>query len=164
MRASIIIASHNEGDSLGKTIQSCIETSADLDYEIIVADDASTDGSAEEVSRRFSQVRLFRHERRQGASPTKALGARNARGNVLVFLDGHSKPEYGSLVRLVQDVEDLAGKAIVTPKIAALNIQRWQNEFTQVGHGYTLNLQTLECGWQGLDAMRLARRGTQTIL
>ncbi len=56
MRASIIIAAHNEGDSLGKTVQSCLETSAGLDCEIIVADDASFDGSIDEVQRRFNAI------------------------------------------------------------------------------------------------------------
>ena len=79
----------------------------------------------------FPQIRVLRQSERRGASPTKHQAALEADGEVLVFLDGHTKPEYGSLVRLVQDVEDLAGKAIVTPRIAALNIQRWQNEFTQ---------------------------------
>lgn len=159
MRASIIIASHNEGAALGKTIESCIETCVDLDYELVVADDASTDGSAEDVSRRFSQVRLYRHGQRQGASPTKALGVRNARGNVLVFLDGHTKPEYGAVARLVQDVEALAGTAVITPTIVALDVQRWKTDVTQAGHGYSLDLQTFDPRWQALDEMQSAGEG-----
>ena len=159
MRASIIIASHNEGAVLGKTIESCIEMNFDLDYEIVVADDASTDGSTEDVSRRFSQVRLYRHEQRQGASPTKALGARHARGDVLVFLDGHTKPEYGAIARLVQDVEALAGAAVFTPKIVALDVQRWQADVTQAGHGYAMDLQTFDPHWQTLDEMQPVGEG-----
>ena len=49
--------------------------------------------------------------------PTKDLGARHARGDVLVFLDGHCKPESGAIERLVADVEQLAGQAIVIPSI-----------------------------------------------
>ena len=45
MKASVIIASHNERDLLSKTIASCVEACSDLDYEMIVADDGSTDGS-----------------------------------------------------------------------------------------------------------------------
>ncbi len=44
MRTSIIIAAHNEGASLWKTVQTCVETCAGLDYEIVVADDASAAG------------------------------------------------------------------------------------------------------------------------
>jgi hypothetical protein len=44
MRASIIVAAHNEGDRLWRTVASCSETSAGLDCEIVIADDASWDG------------------------------------------------------------------------------------------------------------------------
>jgi glycosyltransferase involved in cell wall biosynthesis len=106
MRASLIIASHNEGEALAKTIESCIETCAHLDYEILVADDASTDGSVADALRRFSQIRLYRHEQRQGVSATKALGGRHARGEVLVFLDAHTKAEHGAIIRLVAAVAE----------------------------------------------------------
>jgi GT2 family glycosyltransferase len=129
MRASIIIASHNEGELLANTIESCIETTSGLDYEIIVADDASTDGSAESVAKRFPMVRLHRHGKRQGASPTKHLGSRQARGEVLLFLDGHSKPEYGSLPRLVRGVEETEGQAIITPRILALDLRTVQSRW-----------------------------------
>jgi glycosyltransferase involved in cell wall biosynthesis len=49
MRASLLIAAHNEGESLGKTIRSCIDAANGLEYEIVVADDASTDDSVEKA-------------------------------------------------------------------------------------------------------------------
>jgi len=159
VRVSIIIASYNEGDALGKTIESCIETCANLDYEIVVADDASTDGSLEAVTRRFLQVRVHRHKRRLGASPTKALGARNARGDVFVFLDGHCNPEYEAIARLVQAVEEVEGQAIITPTVAALDVARWKNDSSQVGHGYALDLERFDCGWQSLHELRAVKEG-----
>ncbi|MEX2119336.1 MAG: glycosyltransferase [Pirellulales bacterium] len=154
MRASIIIAAHNEGEALWKTIHSCVETCVGLDYEILIADDASRDLSVQEAQRRFPQVRVFRHEKRQGASPTKALGARSARGEVLIFLDGHTKPEYGAIKRLLADVEELRGTAVVTPAIPALHVEKWRNSPLQIGHGYSVNLDTFECGWVTLESLR----------
>lgn len=151
MRASIIIASHNEGDLLANTIESCIETTAGMDYEIIVADDASTDGSAEAAARRFPMVRLHRNSKRQGASPTKHLGSRQARGEVFLFLDGHSKPEQGSLLQLAQGVEETEGQAVITPRILALDPARWKNVATQTGHGYAFDLRTVASHWVPLE-------------
>jgi len=153
MRASLIVACHNEGTALGKTLESCIESAGNLDYEIVVADDASTDGSAENVERRFPQARIHRHNQRRGASPTKAMGARHARGEVLLFLDGHCLPEGNALVRLVEDVERVRGE-VVTPQIAALDTNRWRNALNQVGNGYHFDLLTFQCSWQRLDQMR----------
>ncbi len=75
MRASIIIAAHNEGTRLRRTVESCLATAGKLDHEIIVADDASTDGSIDDVTRRTPRARIVRGEERKGASPTKAAGA-----------------------------------------------------------------------------------------
>jgi glycosyltransferase involved in cell wall biosynthesis len=107
MRFSLIIAAHNEGDALWKTVQAWEEAAAGLAHEVVVADDASWDGCVEETLRRFPRVRLVRHQQRQGASPTKDLGGREARGPVLIFADGHTSPERGSVLRLVESVERL---------------------------------------------------------
>ena len=185
MRASLIIAAHNEGDSLWKTVQSCLQSSVGLDCEIIVADDASWDGSIQELQRRFPQVRLVRRPslpggapersalspfaaaadepQRQGTSPSKDFGARSARGEVLVFLDGHCKPEPGAIARLVQDVEQLRGQAIITPTITALDVRRWQQAPGQIGHGYALDLKTFDCQWLPLSRLRSVQAGARTF-
>lgn len=159
MRASIIIAAHNEGEALWKTVRACIETCAGLDYEIVIADDASVDDSVAEVQRRFPRLRIVRHEERRGASPTKDRGAREARGDVLVFLDGHCNPEQGAITRLVQDVEEAKGTAILTPAIAGLDVQSWRNSSAQIGHGYFLDLEKFDCGWLPLSELRAANIG-----
>ena len=45
MRLSIVVGTHNEGKRLLKTIGSIVETAGDLEYELVVSDDASSDGS-----------------------------------------------------------------------------------------------------------------------
>jgi glycosyltransferase involved in cell wall biosynthesis len=124
MDASIVIAAHNEGPALVSIIESCVETISGTDYEIVVADDASSDGSADAAEQRFPLARVIRHDRRRGASAAKALGARHARGDVLVFLDAHTRPEPGAIARLARAVDQLDERAIVTPAIATLDAGR----------------------------------------
>ena len=119
MDATIVIASLNESANLARTIQSCLDTTDGLDYEIVVADDSSADGSIDELATQHPGVRIVRHERRQGVASTKDLGARSASGDVLVFLDGHCKPEPGAIARLVDDVRELDGRAVITAATAA---------------------------------------------
>lgn len=154
MRLSLVIAAHNEGDCLSRTVASCIETCAGLDYERVVADDASWDGSVEETQARFPRIRVIRHDERKGASPTKDLGASHARGEVLVFLDGHTKPEPGAIQRLVEDVETLNDNAIITPAVAALCTERWKTLKHQIGHGYFVELERFDCGWLPLTRLK----------
>jgi len=155
MRASLVIASHNEGQNLWRTVQSCLEATEGLDCEIVVADDASVDGSLAQL-RRFPQVRVVGHDERRGASPTKDLAGRSSGGDVLVFLDGHCKPEPGAIARLIADVEATAGQAVVKPACPALDTQRWENNSSQVGQGYRIDLEPFGCGWTGLDELRVA--------
>ncbi len=154
MRASIVIASLNEGDRVGKTVQSCLDTTVGLDCEVVVADDVSRDDSMVELRRRFPRVRIASHAVRRGVSSTKDFAARSSGGDVLVFLDGHCKPEPGAIARLVLDVEDTAGRAVVMPRITGLDTQRWENNLGQVGHGYRIDLERFDCGWIGPEGMR----------
>lgn len=154
MRTSLLIAAHNEGDRLWKTVSSCLEATRELDVEVVVADDASEDGSVADLKRRFPGVPVHSHPRRQGVSPTKDLAARRAGGQVLVFLDAHTKPEPGAIEQLVSDVEATSGQAVFTPAVPALNSETWENKEEQVGNGYRLDLETFATGWIGLGDMQ----------
>ena len=83
---SVIIPVRNRpGD-----IKTCLDSLVQLDYprektEIIVVDDASTDQTAQAVGRRH--VRLIRNRERRGASACRNLGAAQAAGEILCFLD-----------------------------------------------------------------------------
>jgi GT2 family glycosyltransferase len=157
MRASIVVAAHNEGRRLSRTLAACVDSIVDLDYEIVVVDDSSFDGSVEAAAALFPQIRTVRNETRAGVSATKARGASEARGDVLVFLDGHTKPTHGAIERLVEVVERLNRNAVVTPQVVALDEEHWELDHSRVGNGYSLDLLTLDCGWQDLAAMRPVR-------
>lgn len=81
---SVIIPNHNGA----KTIARCLEAafaSDHPDFEVIVVDDASSDGSAEIVARfPCRQVRL---RCRRGAAGARNSGAAQARGELLFFTD-----------------------------------------------------------------------------
>jgi glycosyltransferase involved in cell wall biosynthesis len=89
MRVSIVIAAYNEGEAAARTVETCVDATYQLDCELVLADDASTDGSVQRVLRRFPMIQSLRHERRLGASATIASGAQRARGEILTFLGAH---------------------------------------------------------------------------
>ena len=154
MTATIIIVSLNEGERLWKTVRSCLETTAGLNYEVLVADDSSDDGSLQELQDYCGEVRVVSHEERRGVASTKDLGARRASGDVLIFLDGHCKPESGALSRLVADVEELDGRAVVTPAVPALDTETWENRRDAVGYGFAIELEGFTCRWADRSTMR----------
>src|SRR5947208_15836917 len=87
---SFIIPAHNEELELAATVDAirAAASHATQRYEIIVIDDASTDGTAEIASRAGAKV--IRINRRQIAASRNA-GARAAQGEYLFFVDADTR-------------------------------------------------------------------------
>ncbi|HMJ88450.1 MAG TPA: glycosyltransferase family 2 protein, partial [Candidatus Acidoferrum sp.] len=83
---SFIVPAHNEQTCLPGTLQAIHESARVLDrpYEIIVADDASTDATADIARQKNACVVSVNH--RQIAA-TRNSGARSANGEQLFFVD-----------------------------------------------------------------------------
>lgn len=84
MKISVIIPVWNGARHLGDAIRSVLAQTYAA-HEILVVDDASTDGTPS-VARSFGAVRYLRQEK-AGAGPARNLGMREAAGDLLAFLD-----------------------------------------------------------------------------
>lgn len=88
--ASIIIPAHNAGRTLDACLRALHEQDApDAMADIIVVDDGSTDDTSE-VAHRWGATVL--HLPGKGAAAARNLGARHARGEVLLFTDADCEP------------------------------------------------------------------------
>src|SRR5215210_2924280 len=91
---SAVIPAHNEGDSLQRTVHALLAT-LPADGEIVVVDDGSSDGCADFLDSGYPAVRRLRPPVRLGAPAARNAGARDARGELLVFCDAHVIPPFG---------------------------------------------------------------------
>ena len=114
---SVIVPSFNRADLLIDTVQS-VRGQRFTDYELIVVDDGSTDGTIE-CLRKFGQdVRVFQQSNR-GAGAARNLGARQAQGKYLAFLDSDdlwlpwTLTIYEQVIRQYNDPSFLVGKPYV---------------------------------------------------
>ncbi len=82
-RASVIVPTWNEGETLGSLLESLRRQSVP-DFEIIIADSGSTDATAS-VAAAYG-ARYVPGDRR-GAAEGRNRGARHARADILVFID-----------------------------------------------------------------------------
>lgn len=99
---SIIIPCKNEVNTLESTVRSLLTARTDLPAEIIVVDDASTDGSCNFLqSGRYPGV-ILECTGGLGAAGARNAGAQLARGKYLFFCDAHIQVEDYWLDRLVE--------------------------------------------------------------
>lgn len=73
---------------LSKAMLASLEKTVDLhEHEVILVDDASNDGTPEFLSSLKNRYRVFRNEQNGGFAVSNNLGAKQAKGDILVFLN-----------------------------------------------------------------------------
>ena len=107
---SIIVPCYNGNGTLARCLRALRAQVGVPAFEIIVADDASTDGSGELATRLADRV--VEAEQRGGAGRARNRGASVARGRILAFTDADCVPPPSWLARLLTALED--------PEVAAV--------------------------------------------
>ncbi len=87
---SVVIPALNEGELLRMTVESILGETRYPDYEILIVDDGSIDGSCEPFRDRDPRVRVIRTGG-IGVARARNLGGRHARGQYLTFIDAHCR-------------------------------------------------------------------------
>ncbi len=84
---SVVIPTWNRAGLVSEAIESAL-LQREGAVEVIVVDDASTDGTADALAGRFgSRIRLLRMPERRGPGAARNAGVRVATGELLAFLD-----------------------------------------------------------------------------
>jgi N-acetylglucosaminyl-diphospho-decaprenol L-rhamnosyltransferase len=87
MDVSVLIISYNTRELTLACLQSVFARTRDVAFEVIVVDNASTDGSPAAIAERFPQVKLLALERNVGFARGNNLVARHAAGRFLLLLN-----------------------------------------------------------------------------
>lgn len=87
MDVSIIIVNYNTKDLLENCIKSINERTYNLDFEIIIVDNASIDGSQDYVKQNYPKVVLIESDENLGFGKANNLGAKYAKGEFLFLLN-----------------------------------------------------------------------------
>ena len=123
MRFSVVIPVYNEVDNILPLIEEIMTVFVtENDYELIVVDDASIDGTTERLriaSADNPRLRVLCHAQRCGQSSALYSGIRAAKGQLVVTLDGDGQNDPadipGLLKRYQQEADDwllLAGRRV----------------------------------------------------
>lgn len=84
---SIIVVSYNTAAMTIACLRSILAETVQNSFEILVVDNASTDGSADQIARDLPQVALIRSAENIGFARANNLAAQNAKGQFLLLLN-----------------------------------------------------------------------------
>jgi len=99
---SVVIPAHNEAEDVRAAILASLAQTV-LPVEVVVVDDASTDGTAEIVealAHAHPEIHLVRLITNRGAAVARNTGIRAASGDVVVFVDADAVPPRDFIQRL----------------------------------------------------------------
>lgn len=129
---SVVIPAYQAAGGITAVAEALVPTLDKLarDYEVLVVDDGSADGTSgkvEELSKRFHRVRLIRHDQPQGYGVALADGLKAAQYPLIFTLpaDASCKPDVlCKFLEVVNDVDIVCG--VRTPRPAgAGKVQSW---------------------------------------
>ena len=115
--ASVIIPARDARATIGRTLKALAAQDVDVDFEVIVVDDGSSDGTAATARGSGAAVTVLEQEA-EGPAAARNRGATAARGRVLAFLDADCFPTVGWLaagLRTLGEVELVQGRVLPDP-------------------------------------------------
>lgn len=98
MKFSVVVPTFNRATTLRQTLTALVGQDYP-DYEIIVVDDGSTDGTREMIAREFPRVR-YAYQTNRGPAAARNRGIAIATGDVIAFTDDDCVPPRDWLSRL----------------------------------------------------------------
>lgn len=117
MLLSIIIVSWNARAYLNKCLISLESELAQLPSEVIVVDNASTDGSEELVRNYYPHVKLFCNSKNLGFAKANNIGIRQSKGEYVALLNSDIEVQAGCFKRMLQFMEKNPRVGMCGPKI-----------------------------------------------
>ena len=107
MTISVIIPAFNSSATIAKSLQSLLNQSIKAS-QIIVVNDGSTDKTAK-IVKGFNQVKLI-NQIHQGPGAARNLGAKIAKGKILVFVDADMEFDLDFLAQLTRPIRSKKAK------------------------------------------------------
>ncbi len=113
---AVVVVNHDAGPHLERCLRSVLSASGGLALEVVVVDNASTDGS-ERAAATIPGVRLVANRDNRGFSAAANQGIRATHAPWVFLLNPDAEVWSGTLAALVKRAEDDPGVAVVGPLV-----------------------------------------------
>lgn len=112
---SIVVVTHNAKGH----VERCLESVSGGSYQVIVVDNASTDGTRELVRERFPSVRLIELPENIGFGAANNVGVEAAEGDYYLLLNSDAWPVGDGIERLLAFAEANPGVGVAGPRLVS---------------------------------------------
>lgn len=116
MKVSIIIPVYNQLEFLERCLKKIEENTGPIDYEIIICDDRSNEPNIDNFYQKLP-FKVIRNNKRLFFAKTCNKGAREAKGDIFLFLNSDTEPEKNWLAPMVNLINSSREIGIVGSKL-----------------------------------------------
>ena len=116
-RLSIVIVSYNSSRDLARCLGSLTRPAPAVDHEIVVVDNASTDGTPAYVRAAWPGVRLIETGANLGFAKANNIAIRDTWSELVLLLNPDTEVPAGAIDRLVAVIDARADASVVGPRI-----------------------------------------------
>ncbi len=142
---SVIIPAYNEEKRIKETIRSLADflDQQQLDYELVVVDDGSSDGTYEVAkSLRGDRVQVFYYEPNRGKGHALKFGFEKSRGDVIAFFDAGLDFPPSQIVYFLRILEESGADLVIGSKVHPRSqvVYPWHRRLVSFGAQVTVKL------------------------
>lgn len=119
-KVSIIIVNTNELHHLKICLPSIFEQNYP-DYEVLIIDNVSTDGSLDFIAQEFPQVRIFKNNKNIGYAGANNVGFNHAVGEYIAVLNPDTRVDKNWLNEIIPVFDEKPSVGLITPKILLMD-------------------------------------------
>jgi len=120
MQISVIIVNWNRKELLNACLDSLVAQSF-KNFEIIVVDNGSTDGSNEMIREKFRQVRLIELGKNTGFCYANNVGIKESKSKYIALLNNDTEVEADWLSELVETLDSNSKYSFASSKMICMN-------------------------------------------
>lgn len=126
-----MVPTYNEGKNINNLVQvlsQLLDEAIPEDYELIVVDDDSPDGTwklAQSLMSKYPQLRVMRRQHERGLASAVIRGWQAARGQVLGVIDGDLQHPPEMLIKMLAAIEQGADLVVASRNVEGGGVSSW---------------------------------------
>lgn len=117
IKLSIVIVSWNVQEDLSRCLRSIEENPPNSEFEVIVVDNASTDGTVETIKKDFPEVKLISNSNNRGFAVANNQGMLQAKGEYILLLNPDTIVHKDALKAMVNFLDSTSSTGLCSCRI-----------------------------------------------